>query len=62
MLRAAQVVFIGAPSAWRAARDFVDEGAWVVVPGRRTAEVVVQDHARVIEGWNDGLAAQLSAL
>lgn len=55
-LRRADVVFIGAPSAWRAAREFVDPHAWVLVPGETTFEEVRRDHERVVVGWGDAFA------
>jgi uroporphyrinogen-III synthase len=61
-VRAARVLFIGAPSAWRVARDFVNPDTWVVVPGATTAAAVVRDHARVIEGWGPELATRLAEL
>jgi uroporphyrinogen-III synthase len=47
------VVFIGAPSAWRVARAHVRADAWVLVPGPTTAEVVRAHHDRdrVLVGW-----------
>lgn len=56
-LRGADVVFIGAPSAWRAARDEVDARAWVLVPGVTTLEEVLADHDRAVIGWGDDFAA-----
>jgi uroporphyrinogen-III synthase len=56
LLRAADVVLIGAPSAWSIARDHVNEKAWVVVPGGTTKRVVAPDHPRVIEGWGPSLS------
>ncbi len=58
----AQVVFIGAPSAWRTAQEFIAPSAWVVVPGATTALVVREHHERVIEGWGPQLRATLEAL
>lgn len=54
-LRDAQVVFIGAPSAWSVAEEFVGEDAWVIVPGPTTAAHVRQHHQRVLEGWGPEL-------
>ncbi|HEY5120293.1 MAG TPA: hypothetical protein VII84_01835, partial [Acidimicrobiales bacterium] len=45
------VVFIGAPSAWRVARALVSSHVWVLVPGRTTLDVVKEDHERVLVGW-----------
>jgi uroporphyrinogen-III synthase len=50
-LRNADVVFIGAPSAWRVARALVSAHVWVLVPGRTTLDVVKEDHERVLVGW-----------
>lgn len=61
-VRAADVLFIGAPSAWAVARELVNPDTWVVVPGATTAAAVQRDHARVIEGWGPELAARLSEL
>jgi uroporphyrinogen-III synthase len=61
-VRAADVLFIGAPSAWTVAREFVDRDTWVVVPGATTAEFVRHDHERVIEGWGPDLEARLVEL
>jgi uroporphyrinogen-III synthase len=47
------VVFIGAPSAWHVAREWVRESALVIVPGSTTAEAVSRDHARLVVGWDD---------
>jgi uroporphyrinogen-III synthase len=58
----ADVLFIGAPSAWSVARDFVMKDAWVVVPGASTAASVRSDHAQVIEGWAPELRTTLAAL
>lgn len=59
VLRSADVVLIGAPSAWRVAQSFVSQNALVVVPGASTAEVVRRSHERVLEGWGPTLASQL---
>jgi uroporphyrinogen-III synthase len=61
-LREADVVFIGAPSAWSAAEDFVSEGTLVVVPGATTAAVVERTHPRVLEGWGPHLREVLGSL
>ena len=61
-VRDADVVFIGAPSAWSVAREFVASHAWVIVPGASTATDVRRDHARVIEGWGPELRARLVRL
>lgn len=61
-VRAADVLFIGAPSAWTVAREFVSKNTWVVVPGATTAAAVNHDHYRVIEGWGPDLATRLAEL
>ena len=55
----ADVVFIGAPSAWSVARDFVNADSVVVVPGASTGAVVQIDHAKIIEGWGPTLRTRL---
>jgi hypothetical protein len=62
VLRDADVLFIGAPSAWALAREHVSDGAWVVVPGATTGAAVRADHPRVIEGWGPHLSTQLAEL
>ncbi len=47
----ADVVFIGAPSAWRVARDLIKPDAWVLVPGATTLHDVRATHERVLVGW-----------
>jgi uroporphyrinogen-III synthase len=61
-LRRADVLFIGAPSSWSVARDFVTDGAWVIVPGASTGEAVRRDHPRVIEGWGPELKTRIGEL
>ncbi len=61
-LRDADVVFIGAPSAWRIAQEFIATSTWVVVPGATTGGEVRAQHERVIEGWGPDLQATLVAL
>lgn len=61
-LGGADVVFIGAPSAWNVARDAVASDAWVVVPGATSAAAVLADHPRVIEGWGPPLRTRLAEL
>ena len=56
-LRHANVVIIGAPSAWLTARTLVDDLAWVLVPGTTTFDVVKSDHQRVLVGWGDNFAS-----
>ena len=55
-LARADVVFIGAPSAWRVARTLVRPEAWVLVPGSTTLAAVLVDHARVRLGWGEDFA------
>lgn len=62
ILRHADVVFIGAPSAWSVAEDFVEPDALVVVPGATTASAVQRTHARVIVGWGPELREVLGSL
>jgi len=61
-LRQADVLFVGAPSAWVVARENVAPDAWVVVPGASTGAVVRVDHRRVIEGWGPQLRTRLAEL
>ncbi len=56
-LRGADVVFIGAPSAWRVARPYVRPDAWVLVPGPTTRDEVAAEHGRVTLGWGDDFPA-----
>ena len=61
-LHAADVLFIGAPSAWAVARPHVRDETWVVVPGASTGDAVRVDHVRVIEGWGPELRSRLAAM
>ncbi len=61
-LREADVVFIGAPSAWAVAQDFVSERTLVVVPGSTTATAVGRTHANIVEGWGPQLREVLGSL
>jgi len=61
-IRDADVIFVGAPSAWNVAKTFVPDAAWVVVPGATTGDAVRHDHERVIEGWGPELREHLGAL
>ncbi len=61
-LIAADVVFIGAPSAWAVAAPHVREATWVVVPGETTGAAVRASHARVHVGWGPDLATTLVGL
>jgi uroporphyrinogen-III synthase len=58
-LREADVVFIGAPSAWLVASIYLDPRTWVIVPGSTTASVVTRRHERVIVGWGPALKDRL---
>jgi uroporphyrinogen-III synthase len=58
----ADVIFIGAPSAWAVAQPHVREATWVVVPGETTGDAVRASHARVHVGWGPDLAATLLGL
>ena len=58
----ADVVFIGAPSAWSVAQDFVRAQSLVVVPGSTTAAAVRRSHANLFEGWGPQLREVLSSL
>jgi uroporphyrinogen-III synthase len=62
VLASADVVLIGAPSAWSVARAYVGPDAWVVVPGATTAAAVRAHHVRVLENWGPQLRATLAAL
>jgi uroporphyrinogen-III synthase len=61
-LRSADVVVIGAPSAWSVARAHVVDSAWVVVPGPTTAQSVRVDHQRVIVGGDRSLRSIVAPL
>jgi uroporphyrinogen-III synthase len=61
-LASADVIFIGAPSAWSVAKDFVNAATLVVVPGSTTATVVQRSHPRVFEGWGPQLREVLGSL
>ena len=62
VLASADVVLIGAPSAWSVASEFVAPSAWVIVPGVTTGEVVRRDHERVLEGWGPALGDLVRSL
>lgn len=61
-LASADVVFIGAPSAWDVAKDYVSRAAWVVVPGPTTGEAVRVNHHQVLEGWEPAMSDVLATL
>ena len=52
-IAAADVVFIGAPSAWLVAETHTNSESLVVVSGATTAAVVRSSHARVQSGWGE---------
>lgn len=60
LLRSADIVLIGAPSAWSRARDIVADATWVIVPGTSTGQVVALDHPRVLVGWGPSLCERLA--
>lgn len=62
LLGRAQVVLIGAPTAWVVAQPFVNASTLVVVPGAATASVVLTHHERVLEGWGPSLRERLGSL
>ncbi len=61
-LARADAVVVGAPSAWRVARDAVSPSTWVVVPGPTTAAVVRAEHDRVLVGWRADVGRRLGEL
>ena len=61
-LAAADVIIIGAPSAWAVAAPHVRAATWVVVPGETTGEAVRAAHSRVHVGWGPDLATTLEGL
>lgn len=61
-LRLADVILIGAPSAWEVAHAYVRTQTWVVVPGATTREAVRASHERVLEGWGPDLSERLADL
>jgi uroporphyrinogen-III synthase len=62
VLHDADVVLIGAPSAWAVARELVNPSTWVIVPGVSTGDVVRSDHERVLEGWGPALGDVVNSL
>jgi len=62
LLRRADIVFIGAPSAWHVAEGFIDPRTWIVVPGETTGAEVRRSHAHVFVGWGPELLEHLRAL
>ena len=61
-LAGADVLFIGAPSAWDVAKAYVSKNAWVVVPGPSTGDAVRASHDRVLEGWEPAIRDVLATL
>jgi uroporphyrinogen-III synthase len=61
-LAGADVVFIGAPSAWDVAKDYVSRAAWVIVPGPTTGDAVRASHPQVLEGWEPAIRDVLETL
>ncbi|MDE3007496.1 MAG: uroporphyrinogen-III synthase [Acidobacteriota bacterium] len=59
-LGASDVVFVGAPSAWRVLRPWVAHDTLVVVPGATTAEEVGARY-EVLQGWDDALRGRLAS-
>ncbi|HEY5265404.1 MAG TPA: uroporphyrinogen-III synthase [Acidimicrobiales bacterium] len=62
LLRRADVVLIGAPSAWHVAEGFIDPRTWVIVPGATTGDEVRRFHEHVFVGWGPDLLEHLRAL
>ena len=61
LIAEADVVVIGAPSAWAVAREFVAPTSLVVVPGESTARSVEVDHERTLVGWGPSWRVALAA-
>jgi uroporphyrinogen-III synthase len=62
LLAEADVVVVGAPSAWEVARGVIARGATVVALGATTTRAVAQDHDHVVDGGADALGAIARAL
>jgi uroporphyrinogen-III synthase len=62
LLASADVVVIGAPSAWNVAAAHVAASTWVVVPGLSTARSVEVAHPRVLVGWGPAWRERLATL
>ncbi len=58
----ADVLFIGAPSAWMVASSFVSPSTLVVVPGETTASEVRRSHEQVLVGWGVKTREYLTSL
>ena len=61
-LAVADVVVVGAPSAWAVVAGSVEPDAWVVVPGETTRAAVAADHPRVVVAWGAGATETLARL
>ena len=61
-LSSADVVIIGAPSAWKVAKPHVRSEAWVIASGEITASEIRDDHNRVKIGWGKSLTPMLEIL
>jgi uroporphyrinogen-III synthase len=61
-LREADVVFIGAPSAWQVGASLIREETLVVVPGPTTGHEVRRSHERVLEAWGPSVLEHLLVL
>jgi uroporphyrinogen-III synthase len=61
-LSSADVVIIGAPSAWKVAKPYVRSDAWVIASGEITASEIRNDHNRVKIGWGKSLTPMLEIL
>ena len=59
-IASANIIFVGAPSAWRVVEPWLVDTALVVVPGATTA-AQVGARFEVMEGWNYQLASRLRA-
>jgi uroporphyrinogen-III synthase len=55
IIHEADVVVVGAPSAWRVLRESVAPSAIVLVPGASTASLV--DHGHIVVGWDGDTVA-----
>jgi uroporphyrinogen-III synthase len=60
-LQEADVILIGAPSAWRVAKECISARTWVLVPGEGTADEIRPDHERVSVAWGSELKHFLEA-
>lgn len=59
-LQGADVVIIGAPSAWQAAAPFISNDCLVVVPGESTAQAVRRSHSRVLQSWGPAMGTVIA--